>query len=166
MGIFLKVLKEIGIAIAIIAVIGLAAYIAFREQIPYGKDVPKGDAYAAIDKKVYSVSSNDRLTEVKAITVIHETNSNQIIDAENEVRIQTGKYTPFGTISTESDLPDEIVDSTVTITPGTAEDTTTDETLVYPSTGDATVDAIMSEHAADQNQDPEQVAKDRMGITE
>lgn len=163
MKILLTIVKEIGLLLVIIAIVGLAAFIAFKDQIPYGKEIPKGEAYATINQKEYSVSSNNRLESVKAITVIHEANSNQIIDAENEVRIQTGKYTPFGTISTETDLPSETVNSTVTITPGTEEK---NETLVYPSTGNTTVDAIMSEHAADQNQDPEQVAKDRMGITD
>lgn len=114
--IFLNVLKEIGIALGILVVLVAAVVVAFKDQLPYDEEIRQGEEYVKANiKGEYSVSSSDRISEVTAVTVTHEADSNQIIDAENEVRVQTGKYTPFGTISSASDLPTEKVGVTVSI---------------------------------------------------
>lgn len=107
--------KEIGIALLMIVILGAVTVVAFYNKVPYGKEIPKGEEYAKVNKEEYSVSSHDRLAEVKAITVTHEANSSQITDAENDVRLTTGKYTPFGGISSTTDLPSEKVGTTITI---------------------------------------------------
>lgn len=114
--IFLNVLKEIGIALGILVILAAALVIAFKDQLPYDEKIRQGEEYVKANiKEEYSVSSSDRVSEVTAVTVTHEADSNQITDAENEVRIQTGKYTPFGSISNTSDLPTEKVGVTVSI---------------------------------------------------
>ena len=119
MKILLRVLKEIGIAIGIFIILAATVVITFKDQLPYDEEIREGDEYVKANLKDYSVSSSDRISEVEAITITHEANTNQIVEAENDVRIQTGKYTPFGTISNNSDLPTEKVGSTINITGNT-----------------------------------------------
>lgn len=109
MKIFLGILKEIGIFIAVLLVLAGAIVIAFKDQLPYEDVIKKGEEYVKADLKEYSVTSSDRIAEVDAVRITHKTNSSQIVEAENDVRIQTGKYTPFGNISGTSNLPTEMV---------------------------------------------------------
>ncbi len=111
----IAVFKEIGIALGMIVILGAVTVAVFYNQIPYAKEIPKGEEYVKADKEEYSVSSHDRLAEVKAVTVTHEANGNQITEAENDVRLTSGKYTPFGTIDGTSDLPSEKIGTTITI---------------------------------------------------
>ena len=110
--IFLAIIREIGIAILILAVLAAVIVLAFKDQLPYDDVIPVGEKYVRADKKTYSVSSTDRISEIDAIKITHEANAGQIIEAENQIRIQTGKYTPFGTIDGSSDLPSERVGTT------------------------------------------------------
>lgn len=145
MKILLNILKEIGIAIVIVIILAAVAFVAFKDKIPYGKQIPEGDKYVQADSKEYSASSNNRLENIKQITVTHEIVPIQITNAESEVRIQTGKKTPFGDIDSSSDLPTEKVNGTINMTTGGNKNKgSTDEKLVYPSTGDETVDGIIS----------------------
>ena len=118
-GIVLRILKEVGIFIAMLIVLLAAIVIAFKDQLPYEDKIPSGEVYVSVSKDKYSVNSTDRISEVNIIKITHEANSGQIIDAENEVRIQTGKYTPFGTIDSTTDLPTERVG--INYTPSTEE---------------------------------------------
>lgn len=111
----ISVFKEIGIALVMIVILGAVTVVAFYNKIPYGKEIPKGEEYVKANKEEYSVSSHDRLAEVKAITVTHEADSTQITNAENDVRLTTGKDTPFGTISSTSDLPSEKVGTVIEV---------------------------------------------------
>lgn len=145
MKILLNILKEIGIAIVIVIILAAVAFVAFKDKIPYGKQIPEGEKYVQADSKEYSASSNNRLENIKQITVTHEIVPIQITNAESEVRIQTGKKTPFGDIDSSSDLPTEKVNGTINMTTGGNKNNgSTDEKLVYPSTGDETVDGIIS----------------------
>lgn len=149
MKILLNILKEIGIAIVIIVVLAAVAFVAFKDKIPYGKVIPEGDKYVQADSKEYSAASNNRLENIKQITVTHETEPIQITNAENDVRMQTGKATPFGDIGSNSDLPTEKVNGTISMTTGGGRknNKSDEEDLVYPSTGDETVDGIRAAEA-------------------
>ncbi len=149
MKILLNILKEIGIAIVIIVILAAVVFIAFKDKIPYGMEIPKGDKYVQADSKEYSAASNNRLENVKQITVTHETEPIQITNAENDVRMQTGKATPFGDIDSNSDLPTEKVNGTISMTTGGGKknNQSAEEELVYPSTGDETVDGIRAAEA-------------------
>ncbi len=149
MKILLNILKEIGIAIVIIVILAAVVFIAFKDKIPYGMEIPKGDKYVQADSKEYSAASNNRLENIKQITVTHETEPIQITNAENDVRMQTGKATPFGDIDSNSDLPTEKVNGTISMTTGGGKknNQSAEEELVYPSTGDETVDGIRAAEA-------------------
>lgn len=149
MKILLNILKEIGIAIVIIVILAAVVFIAFKDKIPYGMEIPKGDKYVQADSKEYSAASNNRLENIKQITVTHETEPIQITNAENDVRMQTGKATPFGDIDSNSDLPTEKVNGTINMTTGGGKknNQSAEEELVYPSTGDETVDGIRAAEA-------------------
>ena len=149
MKILLNILKEIGIAIVIIVILAAVVFIAFKDKIPYGMEIPKGDKYVQADSKEYSAASNNRLENVKQIAVTHETEPIQITNAENDVRMQTGKATPFGDIDSNSDLPTEKVNGTISMTTGGGKknNQSAEEELVYPSTGDETVDGIRAAEA-------------------
>ena len=149
MKILLNILKEIGIAIVIIVILAAVVFIAFKDKIPYGMEIPKGDKYVQADSKEYSAASNNRLENIKQITVTHETEPIQITNAENDVRMQTGKATPFGDIDSNSDLPTEKVNGTISMTTGGGRknNQSAEEELVYPSTGDETVDGIRAAEA-------------------
>lgn len=149
MKILLNILKEIGIAIVIIVILAAVVFVAFKDKIPYGMEIPKGDKYVQADSKEYSAASNNRLENIKQITVTHETEPIQITNAENDVRMQTGKATPFGDIDSNSDLPTEKVNGTISMTTGGGKknNQSAEEELVYPSTGDETVDGIRAAEA-------------------
>ena len=70
--IFLNILKEIGIAIGMLVVILAAAFIAFKDQLPYDEEVREAEQYVRVDIKDYSVSSSDRISEVTAVTITHK----------------------------------------------------------------------------------------------
>ena len=163
--ILLKILKEIGIALIILVVLAGVTVLAFKDQLPYDEVIRKGDEYTKADLKNYSVSSSDRIQEVEAITVTHEANGNQIIEAENEVRVQTGKNTPFGTISNNTDLPSEMVGISInisgdkknpTITQTTNPSSNQGENLNYPVTDNA-----IKQIEKEQSEDAESAANRR-----
>lgn len=170
--IFLKVLKEIGIGLVVLIVLAAVTVFAFSRQLPFDEKVPTGEKYVEADMDDYSVSSTDRISEINQITITHETNQGQIISAENEVRIQTGKYTPFGTIDNTTDLPSEKVGVTVKVSDSTnntkkntdtndeAEDEkTNDDELEYPAVSDKDIQKI--EEA--ESESSESAAQRRMG---
>ena len=144
MKIFLNILKEIGIGILIIVILLAVTVLAFRKQLPYDEQIREGEEYTKVNMQQYSAAaSSDRTEGVTATTIVHEADSNQIIEAESEVRIQTGKDTPFGSISTTSNLPTEKVG--VTVSPdgtsnagdtGSNTNNTTNDKLEYPATED------------------------------
>lgn len=110
----IAVFKEIGIALAMIVILCAVAVVVFYNQVPYSKEIPKGEEYAKVNISEYDFTQ-DRLEGIEAVTVTHEANGNQITQAENDVRLTTGKYTPFGTISSTTDLPSEKIGTTITI---------------------------------------------------
>ena len=153
--VFLGVLREIGIILLILVVLAAAIIIAFKDQLPYEDKIPTGEQYTQINRKQYSVSTNDRISEINAVTVTHESNQGQILSAEEDIRIQTGKYTPFGTIDGTNDLPTEKVGVSVSTPQASG-----DEILDYPD-DDKEKDIIKSIER-DQNQDSASLLDKRM----
>lgn len=156
--IILNILKEIGIAIGILVILLALVVVTFKDQLPYDEEVREADEYVKADLKEYSISSN-RIEEVTAITVTHEADSSQIVEAENQVRIQTGKNTPFGSISGTSDLPTEKVGVTVSIDDTATldkNDATNDGELEYPVT-----DGMIEEIVEDESESSESAANRR-----
>lgn len=172
--IFLKVLREIGIVFIILIILAAVTVFAFSSQLPFDEKIPTGEKYVEVNMDDYSVSSTDRISEINQITITHETNQGQIISAENEVRIQTGKYTPFGTIDSTTDLPSEKVGVTVKVSETTSssktdgegaeeeEKNTSNEQLEYPAVSEKDIDKIKEE----QSESSESAARRRMGNVE
>ena len=173
--IFLTILKEVGIGLAILVVLAAVTVFAFSSQLPFDEEVPKGDKYVEANLDDYSVSSTDRISEINQITITHETNQGQIISAENEVRIQTGKYTPFGTIGSTTDLPSEKVGVTVKVSDSKSNNKNNDssedeeaksnsgnEKLDYPAVSEKDIQKI----AEEESESSESAAKRRMGNVE
>ena len=167
--VFLNILKEVGIGLVILVVLAAVTVFAFSSQLPFDEEIPKGEEYVEADLNKYSVSSTDRISEINQITITHETNQGQIISAENEVRIQTGKYTPFGTINSTSDLPSEKVGVSVKVsdsknggknnTDSEEENAGNNEQLDYPAVSDKDIQKI----AEEESESSESAAKRRMG---
>ena len=156
--ILLGVLREVGIALVILVVCAGVIAFAFKDQLPYDEVIPSGEEYVKANMKTYSVSSTERLAEINQITITHEANSGQIIAAENEVRIQTGKYTPFGTINSLTDIPTERVGISVPISASRSGDnsystsnsegmTENEEKLEYPAVTDDSIKKIEAEQS-------------------
>lgn len=127
----IAVFKEIGIALAMIVILCAVAVAVFYNQVPYAKEIPKGTEYAQINVSEYDFTQN-RLEGIEAVTVTHEANENQITQAENDVRLTTGKYTPFGTIDGTSDLPSEKIGNAITI-PDTSATTSSSSSVLSES---------------------------------
>lgn len=160
--VFLTIIREIGILLIILVILSAVMVLAFKDQLPYDDIVPSGEQYTQVNKNSYTVTSTDRISEIDAVTVVHEANQSQIISAENDVRITTGKYTPFGTIDSTTDLPSEKVGvSTTTVTKSgdSAKDNTNDDSKESSSD----VDDLVKDVEEAQSQDSESVAKKRMG---
>lgn len=164
--IVLSILREIGIAVLLLVIMAAVIVVAFKDKLPYDEKVPTGDEYVKVNRATYSVSSTDRLSEINAITITHETNPGQIISAENEVRIQTGKYTPFGTISSTTDLPTERVGVTVAApadsNTGTESEDTQDSSNSTDNSENSDIASDMIEDAS-LNETSEEAGNRRMG---
>lgn len=153
--VLLAILREFSIALVILIVLCAAIVLAFKDQLPFYDVIRKGDEYAKANMREYSISSSDRTSGIKAITITHETNSNQVIKAEDEVRIQTGKYTPFGSISGTTDLPSERVGYSYVIDEGESGDS---EKLEYPDVED---EDLVSQIEREQSESSESAATRR-----
>lgn len=160
--ILITILKEIGIFIVILVVLAAVIAFVFKDQLPYDEVIPSGDKYVKANLKTYSVTSTDRISEIEAIKITHETNQGQIVSAENEVRIQTGKYTPFGSIDGTTDLPSERVGVSMVITSGDSRNNSSSETLEYPTTDND----MVRQMEIDQSESNESAAARRMGNVE
>lgn len=128
----IAVFKEIGIALAMIVILCAVAVVVFYNQVPYAKEIPKVEEYAKVNISEYDFTQ-DRLEGIEAVTVTYEASENQITQAENDVRLTTGKYTPFGTISGTSDLPSEKVGSAITVPDTSATASTSSNSVLSES---------------------------------
>lgn len=109
--VLLTILKEIGIALLILVILCAAIVLAFRDQLPFDEEIREAEEYKKINLAEYKAASGDRTSGLEVVVITHKADSNQITEAENIDRIQTGKYTPFGSIDSTSDLPTEMVGS-------------------------------------------------------
>ena len=162
--VLLGILREIGIAVVIFVIVTAGMVFVFKDQLPFDAVVPSGEQYVQVNMKDYSVTSTDRISEINAVTITHEANQGQIIAAENEVRIQTGKYTPFGSINGTTDLPTERVGVTASVsenneTSSSSSGENSTETLSYPETSNDLIEKIDQ----DQSESSESAASRRMG---
>lgn len=120
-----RLLNEVGVLLCILIIFAAVVVVAFRDRVPFDAVVPVADEYVS-EKDQYIVSSQDRLSNVKEQTVIRKADTGDIADAESEVRIITGKPTPFGQIPGISNLPTEVVGDGA----GNTEENISDDSIV------------------------------------
>ena len=144
--VLIRIFKELGIFIVMLVILVAVTIAAFYKQVPYSKEIPVGEKYVNIDKNEYSVSSTDRLQNITAITITHEANNNQIVAAENDVRIETGKATPFGSIYGSTDLPSERVGSSIVISDSEGNTANVSgDAITYPETDNSSNDSTVND---------------------
>lgn len=109
MQIFLRILKEMGIAILILGLLFLFIFLLFGKQLPFlSQDIPNSLEYGGIDETVYrAVGSLEDETDP---TKYYQSSNPQVRVYENEHRIETGLSNPFGkTTGLDTDMPQEKV---------------------------------------------------------
>lgn len=107
MQIFLRILKELGIAIIFILLILAILAFAFRDKVPYGTEVPKSVEYVNIDKKDYDVRGDVENKENPTQT--YQTSIEQLEEYLTEKIVSPGRFAPFDPIASVPDVPSEIV---------------------------------------------------------
>ena len=101
----LKILKEIGIGIALILVVGVAAVIVFKERIPIAVDIPEPEVYVAVDKNEYLVAT-DGIENAQSATVIYQSTNIDLENYGSELRYISGATEPFEIPEpNDSDIP-------------------------------------------------------------
>ena len=108
MQIFLRILKETGIAIVVLMLVALVVWVLFKEQLPFlGQEIPESIEYVEINKSDFDIEGD----------IESETNPTQTYEATNEQLngfvsdriISTGLPNPFNSNSAEADVPSERV---------------------------------------------------------
>ena len=108
MQIFLRILKETGIAIIVMALVVLAIWLLFNKQMPFlGQPIPGPVEYAEIDVKEFSIEG-DIESETNPTQTYEATNA-QLNGMQNDRYISTGLINPFSSNNSEPDVPSERV---------------------------------------------------------
>ena len=107
MDVFLRVLKEIGIALVLLLVVLAVVAFAFYDKVPFGVVVPDSVSYTSIEQSDYVVSGN--LENVTADTKVYNSTSSDLQLMETEKIVVPGSAHPFQNVSSETDLPFEKV---------------------------------------------------------
>jgi len=113
MEIFLRVLKEIGIAIVALILVSLVVWLLFKNHVPFlGQDIPDPIDYVQINKSDYDIKG-DIESETNP-TLTYEATDGQLDGLESGRYVSTGGPNPFTSDSSESDVPSEMVTITNT----------------------------------------------------
>lgn len=108
MQVFLRILKELGIAIIFILLIVAILAFAFRDKVPFGTEVPEAVSYTAINQKDYVVADS-AVEEAKSPDQIYKTSVKQLEEYITEKIVSPGRIAPFGSIDGAKDVPSEKV---------------------------------------------------------
>ena len=132
MQIFLRILKETGIAIIVLMLVALVMWLLFNKHLPFlGQDIPDAIEYVEIKESDFSTVG---------IGIENEQNPTQVFEATNEQLnglitdryISTGLPNPFNSSSSEPDVPSERV-------------TITNPTVIAPSGTEGTSESESSD---------------------
>ena len=107
MQIFMRILKELGIALLfLLLILGVLAF-AFYDKVPFGTKVPEPIDYANINRDDYNVRGN--VEDQANATQTYETSTSQLEEYLTEKIVSPGRFDPFNPIESVSDVPTEIV---------------------------------------------------------
>ncbi|MBO5179646.1 MAG: hypothetical protein J6B87_04805 [Clostridia bacterium] len=110
MQIFMRILKELGIALLfLLLILGILAF-AFYDKVPYGTKVPDPIDYASINKDEYNIRGD--LEDQANATQTYETSTSQLEEYLTEKIVSPGRFDPFNPINSVSDVPSEKVSGT------------------------------------------------------
>ena len=113
MPIFLRILKELGIAMLfLLLILGVIAFV-FYDKVPLGKVIPESVKYTKIDQAQYSVNG-EGVEDKAAATQTYETSPSQLEEYLTEKIVNPGRFEPFSPVTSEPDIPSERVGTVVT----------------------------------------------------
>lgn len=108
MQIFLRILKETGIAIVALCLVALVVWLLFQNQLPFlGKTIPDPIEYAGINNSDFDIEGD--IEDETNPTETHTVTQEQSQGFEAERYVSTGVINPFSTSTAESDVPSERV---------------------------------------------------------
>lgn len=110
MPIFLRILKELGIALLfLLLILGVIAFV-FYDKVPLGKVIPDSVKYTKIDQTQFKVTG-EGIEDKKAATQTYETSASHLEEYLTEKIVNPGRFEPFSPITSEPDIPSERVGS-------------------------------------------------------
>ena len=108
MQVFLRILKETGIAIVVLMLVALVVWFLFKEQLPFlGQDIPDPVEYTEINKSDFDIKG-DIESETNP-TLTYEATNEQLNGLITDRIISTGLPNPFNSNNAEADVPSERV---------------------------------------------------------
>lgn len=108
MDVFLRILKEIGIAIGALVLVSLVVWLLFRNHLPFlGQAVPAPIEYTEINKSDFDIEGN--IEAETNPTQTYEATDKQLDGLESGRYVSTGGPNPFTSNNGESDVPSEMV---------------------------------------------------------
>ena len=108
MQIFLRILKETGIAIVALCLVALVVWLLFQNQLPFlGKTIPDPIEYAGINNSDFDIEGD--IEDETNPTETHTVTQEQSQGFEADRYVSTGVINPFSTSTAESDVPSERV---------------------------------------------------------
>jgi len=108
MQIFLRILKETGIAIIVLALVSLVIWLLFQKQLPFlGQDIPDAVEYAEINVEDYNTVGD--IEDETNPTQVYEATNEQLTGYETDRYISTGLINPFSSNTATPDVPSERV---------------------------------------------------------
>lgn len=108
MQIFLRILKETGIAILVLVLVGAAIWFLFQKQLPFlGQEIPEPIEYAEINKADFDIKGD--IEDETNPTQTYEATTNHLDGYEANRYVSTGLPNPFSSNNAEPDVPTERV---------------------------------------------------------
>ena len=108
MEIFMRILKETGIAIIVLALVTFIIWVMFNDQMPFlGQAIPNPIEYAEVNPSDFDIKG-DIESETNP-TLTWEVTQGQSQGFEEDRYVSTGGINPFNSNRAESDVPSERV---------------------------------------------------------
>ena len=106
----IKVLRELGIALLVLAAAGVAMIFLFVNKMPIAIEIPEAEVYVKVDRNDFAVATNG-IEDAQNETVVYESTTIDLETYTDELRYITGKTEPLTITYTEtSDLPTEVIE--------------------------------------------------------